>query len=47
MDESEQNGYENEQKKMNNGHKKSTKKGSNAPNKDDLGKKLNLKRKIR
>ncbi|CAF3947051.1 unnamed protein product [Adineta steineri] len=34
----EQNGYENEQQgTMRNGHKKSSKKGSNAPNKDDLG----------
>jgi uncharacterized protein YajQ (UPF0234 family) len=33
----EQNGFDNEQKRMNNGHKKSPRKGSNAPNKDDLG----------
>jgi hypothetical protein len=38
----EQNGFDNEQKRMNNGHKKSTKKGSNAPNQDDLSKILDL-----
>jgi len=38
----EQNGFDNEQKRMNNGHKKSPRKGSNAPNKDDLGKILDL-----
>jgi predicted PilT family ATPase len=33
----EPNGYENQQGKMRNGHHKSPKKGSNAPNRNDLG----------
>jgi hypothetical protein len=34
---SEQNGFENQQEKMKNGHNKSPRKGSNAPNTNDLG----------
>jgi len=33
----EQNGFENQREKMKNGHNKSPKKGSNAPNQNDLG----------
>ena len=38
----EQNGHENQQRNINNGHKKSSKKGSNAPNPNDLGKKSHV-----